>query len=465
MRPTAPTLHRRVRALLAGFLLLSTLTTAGVAMPAVASAAPTATTGEDEAGFLTAINRDRTAAGLAALVSDPKLASTSRSWSQNMASRNQLYHDQNLAAVAGQVDPNWRSIGENVGVGYSVPSLHTAFMNSPGHRANVMKPAYNRVGIGVVHAGGKIWVTVRFLQGPAISGTTGLGPPPPPPGVRTALSGDFDGNGFDDVFTYGPGTQGDELWFGQASHEMHRASVSVSGQYRPVAGDFNGNGRTDILWYAPGPTADYLWQWNGTAWSSTTKTVKGTYTPRAGDFDGDGVDDILWYAAGATADSRWYGNRDGTFTSSATQVDGLFYPAVGNVDGTGGDDIIWYGPGSAPDRIWYSTSRRGAQRSVAASFGGAHAPFTGDFDGNGSDDIVWYTAGSAADSVWHTSTTPGAYVKSVLDVAGSYLPGTGDFDGNRADDILWFSPSSAAGDPLWWGATAGAESTSTLRAA
>ncbi len=456
---STPTLGRHVVAVhLAGLILLGTVaTTTGVASAG--------TPAQDEGTFLTLLNRARTGAGLAALVSDSKLAPTSRSWSQNMANRNSLYHDPNLGAVASQVEPNWRSVGENVGVGYDVQGLHNAFWNSPGHKANMMKPAYNRVGIGVVHSGGKLWVTLRFLEGPAIAGSTGLGPPPPPPGVRTVLTGDFDGNGFDDVLTYGPGTQTDELWFGQADRVMRKGSVTVNGQYRPVAGDFDGNGRTDILWYAPGSTADVLWRWNGTGWSSSTKTVNGTYTTRAGDFDGNGTDDILWYAAGTAGDSRWYGNRDGSFTSMATTVDGLFNPVVGNLDGTGGDDIFWYGPGTAPDAIWYSTSRRGAQRSVKATAGGKHTPFTGDFDGNGSDDIVWYTAGSAADSVWFTSTTPGAYSKGALDVSGSYLPGARDFDGNRADDILWFSPNTAAGDPLWWGAPAGgASAASTLRA-
>lgn len=143
----------------------------------VAPAAPAgATPAEDEATFLTLINRDRTRAGLPALVLDTKLAATSRSWSVNMGSKDQMYHDPNLGAVATSVDPAWRSIGENVGVGYSATGLHDAFMNSAPHRANVMSPNYNRIGIGVAYAGGKTWVTVRFLQGPAISGPTGLEP-------------------------------------------------------------------------------------------------------------------------------------------------------------------------------------------------------------------------------------------------------------------------------------------------
>jgi uncharacterized protein YkwD len=460
MAPTA--LHhvrRAAAALVASFLLLGIFATV-TAAPASATTTP----GQDEAGFLTAINVDRTRAGLRALVSDAALAATSRSWSQTMANRGAISHVPDLGAVAQQVEPEWRAIGENVGVGYSVSSLHTAFMNSPGHRANIMAPHYNRVGIGVVKEGERIWVTVRFLQGPAISGSTGL-TPPPAPGVRTVLTGDFDGNGYEDVLTYAPGTEADELWFGQASQTMRKGTVSVSGQFRPVAGDFDGNGRTDIFWYAPGSTADYLWQWNGTGWTSTPKTVKGTYLVRTGDFDGDGNDDILWYAPGTAADSRWYGNDNGSFSSVRAVIDGTFKPVVGNLDGTRGDDILWYGRYSNADRIWYSTSQRGGQRSVAATIGGAHSPFTGDFDGNGTDDIVFYTPGSAADSVWFTSTTPGTYAKFPLEVNGTYLPGTGDFDGNHVDDVLWFSPSTASGDPLWWGTRSGGAATSTLRAA
>jgi hypothetical protein len=139
-----------------------------------ASAAPA----DDERGFLTSLNQERTRAGLQALVSDAPLAGTSRTWTATMASRNQLSHDPNLAAAASSVEPSWRSIGENVGVGSDVAGLHNAFMASPGHRANVMSPRYNRVGIAVVlDSGGRLWVTMRFLEGPAIVGATGLEPP------------------------------------------------------------------------------------------------------------------------------------------------------------------------------------------------------------------------------------------------------------------------------------------------
>jgi uncharacterized protein YkwD len=441
---TVTTIRRRCIHLLVLGLLLSVMALAP-ASPASASVAST-----NESAFLTKLNQERTRRGLSALVLDNPLAATARDWSATMNSRNALSHDPGLAADASAVEPSWRAVAENVGVGYSVQQLHDAFMGSSGHRANILG-SYNRVGIGVVMNGSKIWVTVRFLRGPTITGTTGLGPPPPPPGVRTALVGDFDGDGYGDVLTYGPGSQADELWFGRPDRSHRKVSVAVNGQYRPVAGDFDGNGRTDILWYAPGGTADYRWSWNGSSWTSTPMTVNGTYAPLVGDFEGDGVDDLLWYAPGTGGDYYWYGNRNGSYTSAPTRINGYYRPLVGNLDGVKGDDLFWYAPGSASDWMWYSVGARSRYDNVHTVVNGTYTPFTGDIDGQGSDDIYWYAPGSAGDYLWFTSSVRGRYTSVQRNVGGSYLPVASDFDGNRADDILWFAPSSAEGDPLWWG--------------
>jgi uncharacterized protein YkwD len=57
----------------------------------------------------------------------------------------------------------WRTCGENVGYGSSVDQIHTLFMGSEGHRANILNPAYGQVGIGVVRSGGTVWVTIDFV--------------------------------------------------------------------------------------------------------------------------------------------------------------------------------------------------------------------------------------------------------------------------------------------------------------
>lgn len=459
MRPLAPhTLRRLGAACVASALVVAVYVASGPASAApLAPLAPRATSvsttqaSDAESQFFTLMNQARANAGLPAVQNDSRLADTSRSWSTNMGSKNQLYHDPNLAAAVSSVEPNWRSAGENVGVGYSAQSLHDAFMASTGHRANILSSRFNRAGVGVVFAGGKLWVTVRFIEGPALAYAPPPPPPPPPPGVPTSLTGDFNADGFDDVLTYGPGTDADELWFGQAGHAMRKVGVTVKGQYRPVTGDFDGDGLTNILWYAPGTAPDSIWEWNGTSWTSTSTTINGTYTVRAGDFDADGIDDVLWYAPGTASDFRWYGTRSGSFSSVATTVDGSFIPVVGDFDGSAGDDVFWYGRGSATDAIWYSTAQRGAHRSVPVTAGGSHTPFAGDFDGNGVDDVFFYTAGTAADSTWFNTASGFGANKVSRAVNGTYVPGAGDFDANGVDDALWFSPVGAAGDPLWWG--------------
>jgi hypothetical protein len=421
----------------------------GLALVTAAPAAASADTAESE--FLTKLNQERVNRGLPALVSDTKLAPTSRSWSANMGSKNSLYHEPNLAAVASTVEPNWRSVGENVGVGYGVQGLHDAFMGSTGHRNNILSSKYNRVGIGVAYAHGKTWVTVRFLEGPAITGTTGLGPPPPPPGVRTVLTGDFDGDGYEDVLTYGPGGEPDELWFGRADGHMRKVPATVNGHYRPIAGDFDGDTKSEIIWYAPGTTQDFIWSWNGSGWDSTPTTINGTYQPLVGDFDGDGVDDILWYAPGPAADFSWYGNRTGDFTSVGTQINGSYRPLVGDLDGNRGDDIFWYAPGPASDWIWYSVKQRGSYANTHTTVNGHYRAFTGNFNGDASDDIFWYAPGPAQDFIWFMSTTRGRYSSVARTVNGHYLPAAADINGDRADDVVWFSPSHLSGDPIWFG--------------
>ncbi|GMA86960.1 hypothetical protein GCM10025868_22100 [Angustibacter aerolatus] len=58
----------------------------------------------------------------------------------------------------------FRVVGENVGVGGSEAGLHSAFMHSPGHRANILSKDYTQVGIGVAFGGGRTWVAEVFRK-------------------------------------------------------------------------------------------------------------------------------------------------------------------------------------------------------------------------------------------------------------------------------------------------------------
>jgi uncharacterized protein YkwD len=88
-----------------------------------------------------------------------RLVRVARRHSRAMANSGTLFHSSNLGA---KMPRGWRIVGENVGVGYSIESLHEAFMASPAHRQNNLRPAYEKLGVGVVRRDGRIWITVVF---------------------------------------------------------------------------------------------------------------------------------------------------------------------------------------------------------------------------------------------------------------------------------------------------------------
>ena len=83
-----------------------------------------------------------------------------RRHSWHMAEQNKLFHTPD-STLAKRVT-HWRVLGENVGVGSTVKSLHRAFMDSAGHRANALYSPFRHVGVGVVRKHDRIWVTFVF---------------------------------------------------------------------------------------------------------------------------------------------------------------------------------------------------------------------------------------------------------------------------------------------------------------
>jgi uncharacterized protein YkwD len=108
------------------------------------------------------VNGERAGAGVRGLSVNGGAASVAQSWSAHMA-RNGMSHNPDLGGDLDRAGVAWRSYAENVGYGSSVDQVHSMFMGSGGHRANILNGAYSEVGIGVVHSGGKVWVTIVFV--------------------------------------------------------------------------------------------------------------------------------------------------------------------------------------------------------------------------------------------------------------------------------------------------------------
>jgi uncharacterized protein YkwD len=119
-----------------------------------------------QSGILNAMNQDRINNGLPALSWSPRLAASAGPHSGDMANAGYIFHsDLNFLLNSPDFTHFW-TLGENVIVGPpgSTPaSFETAWMNSPGHRANILNPNFNVAGVGVwIGSDGRVYGTVLF---------------------------------------------------------------------------------------------------------------------------------------------------------------------------------------------------------------------------------------------------------------------------------------------------------------
>ncbi|MBJ8346291.1 CAP domain-containing protein [Antrihabitans sp. YC2-6] len=112
-----------------------------------------------EADLIARINEFRAGGGVPDLALDPGLSAVAQSWAETMARNGAGSHNPALSQV---VPPGWRAIGENVGWGGDIAAIDNFLRNSPVHAANMLNAQFNRIGIGVVNAGGKLWVVEDF---------------------------------------------------------------------------------------------------------------------------------------------------------------------------------------------------------------------------------------------------------------------------------------------------------------
>jgi uncharacterized protein YkwD len=99
------------------------------------------------------INDERDRRGLSALEPDRRLQRAAQLHAEDMARGDFMAHEGSDRSEAGdRVDRSgydWREVAENVAAGYpDVGSVHAGWMQSPGHRENIVDPEVRHVGIG-----------------------------------------------------------------------------------------------------------------------------------------------------------------------------------------------------------------------------------------------------------------------------------------------------------------------------
>jgi uncharacterized protein YkwD len=110
--------------------------------------------------MLSLTNDDRAQRDKAALKLNAALSRYAKHHSRQMATKGYLFHTTDLASKLKGFD--WSIGGENVGVGSTLDGLEGAFMNSPPHRKNILRTAFDHAAVGVIHSNGSFWVTVIF---------------------------------------------------------------------------------------------------------------------------------------------------------------------------------------------------------------------------------------------------------------------------------------------------------------
>ncbi len=340
-------------------LALATVVAAILATFAVPMTAAEAAVDRDaEHDFVCRTNAERAKVGRSPLRVAADLTKVARQHSVRMANQNHLHHNPNL----GSDVKNWRRAGENVGVGPSVSSLHTALMNSTGHRRNLLDSGFTEIGIGVERRGSRVWVTQVFRT--------------PSGGTSSSLPN--------------CGSSGSTV---ANTSTTTTSTTKVPSGGIPVVGDWNGNGKDTA-----GVFKDGTWYLTNRSGSGAERVVhfgRRGDLPLVGDWNGNGKDTI-----GIIRDGTWHlknslrgGRSDVSFSfGRVTRGD---VPVVGDWNGNGKDGI-----GIIRDGDWHLRNRlSGGSGQIVFTYGRltrGDVPLVGDWNRSGKD-----TIGIVRDGTWH----------------------------------------------------------------
>ncbi len=171
----------RIRRILAAVTLSISALGASLALATPALATPSG-------DLVGATNTSRAGMGLPALRENSQLDAVAQSWAGKLAAAGVLSHNPNLQTQI----TDWTDLGENVGMGGSIPTLEQAFMTSPEHRANILNTTYTQIGVGSASSIDPgcncpiLWVVVDFRRPESAAIPAGPIVATPPPAAPVA---------------------------------------------------------------------------------------------------------------------------------------------------------------------------------------------------------------------------------------------------------------------------------------
>jgi len=118
--------------------------------------------------LLQAANQERAQRGLQKLAWDPELADAAHGHAVLLAQANQISHqlpgEANLESRAKTAGAKFSLVAENVAEAPAATTIHVLWMNSEGHRHNLLEPHENAVGISVVRRGDQLFAVEDFSE-------------------------------------------------------------------------------------------------------------------------------------------------------------------------------------------------------------------------------------------------------------------------------------------------------------
>ncbi|MFL5341255.1 MAG: CAP domain-containing protein [Gemmataceae bacterium] len=405
------------------------------------------------------VNQQRAANGLAPLTMNSQLTAAAAEQSNSMANLAGVFNDYNAAMQhtligspaptmqdrAALVGYDYFTYGENIAYGYSDPaSVMNAWMNSAGHRANILNPSFTQIGIAqAVTADGVVYWTQEFglPSGNTGGGTVGTSPPVTPPTTTNP------------PVTTSPPTNNPQPPTNsppQTPTSGYGAGPTMAGKIYAVGGDSGSNSTLTVYDAASGAVKFYT-QPYGTSF-------RGGLRVATGDLTGDGSDDIVVApGAGTTPLVRIYDGVSGQEVREFLAYDPSFTDgvnvAVGDVNGDGRLDIITGADSGGGPHVKVFDGATGQQiRSFFAynpTFGGGVRVAAGDVNGDGKTDIITGAGpgGGPHVEVWDGAT--GLVMRSFFAYAPNFIGGVhvgaGDLNGDGRADVI--TGAGAGGGP------------------
>jgi uncharacterized protein YkwD len=139
-------------------------------------AAPSTAIAEMEATVQQRINEIRQNQGLKPLQNNDRLAQVARDYSRLMAEKNFFSHTgpdgRNVGQRVQAAGIMYWIVGENLFKSVNIPNpgpiAVKGWMESPGHRENILNPRYSETGVGIWRQGDSYYFTQLFLRSPSL---------------------------------------------------------------------------------------------------------------------------------------------------------------------------------------------------------------------------------------------------------------------------------------------------------